>query len=176
MTLIVSPLRHVETLIATRRPSHLVTLIDPDWMIDTHAKFAAERHLKLNVHDINLARPGMQAPDRALVERLLDFGETWDASAPMLIHCYAGISRSTASAFVLACARNPGADEAAIARRLRNASPYAQPNRLIVAMADERLRRQGRMSAAIDAMGVAVPAFEADPFDLPARHGKAPVR
>jgi predicted protein tyrosine phosphatase len=124
----------------------------------------------LNLHDIPVSRPGMRGPDRGVVERLLAFGETWDDTAPMLIHCHAGISRSAASAFVLACARNPQGAEAAIARRIRAASPYAQPNRLIVALADEILERGGRMTAAIEAMGAAMPAGEGQPFELAVRH------
>jgi len=176
MTLIVSPLRHVERLIANRRPSHLVTLLDPDWMIDTHAAFAPERHLRLNVHDVHAPTAGLQAPDAALVERLLDFGETWEGTAPMLVHCFAGISRSTASAFILACARDPAADEAAIAQRLRAAAPHAFPNRLIVALADRRLGRRGRMIAAVEAMGANNFVAEGQPFDLPAPRAKAPAR
>ena len=176
MTLIVSPLSHVERLIADRAPSHLVSLLDPDWMIDTPAGITPGRHLKLAVHDIHLAFPGMTAPDAALVDRLIDFAGSWDGAAPMLIHCHAGISRSTASAFVLACARNPGADEAQIARRLRAASPNAFPNRLIVALADRRLGRGGRMVAAVEAMGQADLGVEGGPFDLAARHPVKGVR
>jgi predicted protein tyrosine phosphatase len=176
MTLIVSPLSHVERLIAERRPSHLVSLLDPDWMIDTPAGIAPGRHLKIAVHDIHLAFPGMTAPDAALVDALVEFGAGWDGAAPMLIHCHAGISRSTASAFVLACARNPRADEALIARRLRAAAPNAFPNRLIVALADRRLGRGGRMVAAVEAMGQADFGVEGEPFELAARHPVKGVR
>ena len=41
------------------------------------------------------------------VDRLIDFVRGWDRAKPMVVHCYAGISRSTAGAFVAACALNP---------------------------------------------------------------------
>ncbi|MGH7246599.1 MAG: tyrosine phosphatase family protein, partial [Pseudomonadota bacterium] len=81
-------------------------------------------------------------------------------------HCYMGISRSTASAFVSVCALNPQRDEQNIARALRHASPTATPNIRIVALADRLLGRQGRMIAAIESIGRGIVAQEAAPFRL----------
>ena len=67
---------------------------------------------------------------------LLDFVAAWDRAEPLLIHCYAGVSRSTAAAFIAACALAPGRDERAIAEALRAASPTASPNPRLVALAD----------------------------------------
>jgi predicted protein tyrosine phosphatase len=105
-----------------------------------------------------------------MVERVLAFARDWDARAPMIVHCWAGISRSTASAFAIACERNPHADELAIAMAMRRASPSAFPNRRIVALADDILGRQGRMVEAVEAMGGNGFVPEGVPFDLSARH------
>ena len=82
----------------------------------------------------------------------------------MVIHCYAGISRSTASAFMAACALNPHRDESSIARQIRAASPTAYPNRLIVTLADQVLGRDGRMVRALDDMGPGNMSIEGRPF------------
>ena len=82
----------------------------------------------------------------------------------MVVHCYAGISRSTASAFAVACALNPARSEAAIARQIRQVSPFAWPNRLIVTIADKLLDRQGRMIRALDEMGPGDMSIEGRPF------------
>jgi predicted protein tyrosine phosphatase len=82
------------------------------------------------------------------------------------VHCYAGISRSTAGAFVTACALNPQRDESAIARALRDASPTAMPNIRIVSLADTMLGRDGRMIAAIRAIGLGTAAYASEPFRL----------
>ena len=71
----------------------------------------------------------MAPPSEAHVADLLDFVGKWDRTAPMVIHCYAGISRSTAAAFITLCALNPATPETLIARRLREASPSATPTR-----------------------------------------------
>jgi predicted protein tyrosine phosphatase len=170
MTLIICGLSEVERLIAARRPSHLITLLDPATMIDTPAGLAPDRHLKLGVNDIAEPMEGLLAPDEQVVMRLLEFGRGWDETAPMLIHCWAGISRSTASAFVLACERSPQAHERDIAMAMRQAAPHAYPNRRIVALADDILRREGRMVDAVEAMG-ASGLYSGTPFDFSARHG-----
>src|SRR5947199_7012001 len=87
-----------------------------------------------------------------------------NSSAPLVVHCYAGISRSTASAFAAACMLNPHRDEISIARQIRAASPIAQPNRLIVSLADKALRREGRMLRALEEMGPGNMMIEGRPF------------
>jgi predicted protein tyrosine phosphatase len=169
VTLIVCGLADVEPLIAARRPSHLITLLDPATMIETPAGVAPERHLKLGVNDIVEPMEQMVVPDETVVGRILAFGKTWDGADPMLIHCWAGISRSTATAFILACERSPEVPERAIALALRQAAPHASPNRRIVALADDLMGRGGRMTQAVEAMGDYDYAA-ACPFDFPARH------
>lgn len=170
MTLIVCGLAEVPALIARHKPSHLVTLLDPTTMIATPQGLTTDRHLKLGVNDISEPTQGMTPPDENAVLKLLAFGKTWDESAPMLIHCWAGISRSTASAFTLACERSPDVAEATIALAMRSLAPHASPNRRIVAIADDMLGRRGRMVDAIAAMGTS-DWERAGPFAFKVRHG-----
>jgi len=109
---------------------------------------------------------GYTAPAHEHVQRLVDFVTAWDRQAPMVVHCFAGISRSTAGAYVAACALNPKRDEMQIAWDIRRASRTAQPNVRIVSIADRLLKRDGRMIRAIDAIGVGDPATEGHPFRL----------
>jgi predicted protein tyrosine phosphatase len=169
MFLIVTPLSRLHAVIAERRPSHLITLLSPEELIATPAGCDPARHLRLGVHDIDVPMSGMVAPDAALVEEVLAFARGWDGAAPLVVHCWAGISRSTASAFAIACERDPHADELQIALAMRRASPTAYPNRRIVALADDILGRRGRMLEAVEAMGGNAMALEGVPFELPAR-------
>ena len=169
MTLIVTPLSRLPQVIAERAPSHLITLLSPEELIETPAGFPAERHLRLGVHDIAAPQDGFVAPDAAMVERIFAFAQGWDGARPMVVHCWAGISRSTASAFAIACERDPHADELEIALGMRRASPSAYPNRRIVALADDILGRRGRMLEAVEAMGGNGFPVEGVPFDLSLR-------
>jgi predicted protein tyrosine phosphatase len=121
-------------------------------------------HLKISMDDITEAADGFVTPSAAHVERVLNFVRGWKRDAPMVIHCYAGISRSTASAFAAACLLNPHRDELSIAQQIREASPSAFPNRLIVSLADEALGRQGRMLRALEAIGPGNMTIEGRPF------------
>jgi len=85
----------------------------------------------------------------------------------MLVHCWAGISRSTAAAFTLLCDRaGPGAEHD-IAEMLRERAPHAQPNRLIVRLADQVLGRNGAMVRAIESIGSGTMVTEGVPVEIP---------
>jgi predicted protein tyrosine phosphatase len=151
----------------------MVTLLSPAEMIETPKGLPAARHLRIKVNDIAETMPGLVAPDEAMVTRIVQFGAGWTAEAPMLVHCWAGISRSTATAFILACERNPDVQETKIAQTLRSASRYASPNRRFVALADDLLGRNGRMVDAVAAIGPGEPALASHTFDLPVRYAAA---
>ena len=170
MTLIVCGLAEVPAIIAARAPSHMITLLDAASMIETPAGLPPAHHLRLSVNDIAQPTEGLILPSADLVHQLLAFGRAWDASAPMIVHCWAGISRSSASAFILACDRNPDADERLIAMRMRRAAKHAYPNRKIVALADDILGRRGRMVDAVEAMGDYEYSGYGVPFDFSAAH------
>jgi predicted protein tyrosine phosphatase len=123
-------------------------------------------HLLLRLDDISAPLDGYTMPAEEHVAELLAFVHAWDRAAPMVMHCYAGVSRSTAGAFVSACALNPQRTEAAIAADIRRLSPTATPNIRIVALADQMLGRGGRMVAAIEAIGRGVECYEGHPFRL----------
>jgi predicted protein tyrosine phosphatase len=164
--IIVGPLSKVQPLIDEHGVRHVVTLLAPDTPHDMPSGIAADRHLKLYFHDIVQAMDGHVPPSAADAERLIGFLQDWDRKDPMLIHCWAGISRSTAAAFTALCMFRPQADEMALAQELRDASPSATPNRLIVSLTDAVLGRNGRMVKAVESIGRGADAFEGTPFVL----------
>jgi len=143
---------------------HVLTVMANVGQVMRPPSILEANHLRISMDDINEPADGFIAPSREHVEQALMFIRGWDRTAPMVIHCYAGISRSTASAFMAACALNPHRDESAIARQIRAASPTAYPNRLIVTLADRILGRSGRMVRALDDMGPGTMAIESQPF------------
>lgn len=144
--------RHVITLV--RDPVLRPPGVDPD------------NHLVVDVDDITCATDGYVHPCEDHVARVLDFAQSWDRAAPLVVHCWAGISRSTATAFAAACALNPHRDEQQIAWDLRRASRTATPNTLIVSLADRLLGRGGRMVRAVETIGRGIAATEGEPFRL----------
>jgi predicted protein tyrosine phosphatase len=146
---------------------HVVTLLGADDRVDRPSSIPAGNHLFLRMHDISEPLDGHIAPDAEHVEDLIEFVRGWDRAAPLVVHCWAGISRSTAAAFVTVCALMPERDEHEIAWAIRRASPTATPNIRIVRLADAMLGRDGRMVAAIESIGRGRLADEGIPFRLP---------
>jgi len=145
---------------------HIVTLIKDVSLVRRPHSILETNHLLLDMDDISSPIDGYVLPGEEHVAKLVDFVTQWDRAAPIVVHCYAGISRSTAGAFITACALNPKRDERAIARPIRDASPTAQPNLRLVALADNLLGRKGRMVKAVDTLGPALSAYEGVPFRL----------
>jgi predicted protein tyrosine phosphatase len=134
------------------RPRHLISITDPETSAPRVEGIAPGRHLKLEFHDINDPEPDLIAPDREHVEHIVGFAAGWDGLDPLLVHCHAGISRSTATALIVAAVRAAG-QELQAARLLRARAPHADPNRRMIALADVRLGLDGRLVSAVEAMG-----------------------
>ena len=153
--LLVTPLSSLADALESHGPSHLISLLSPEHMIETPAGFPAALHLKLGINDIVYPQEVTAPPARAHIDQLLTFARGWDAKQPLLIHCWAGISRSMASAYTILCDRLGPGREIEIARAMRTRAPHAQPNRLLVRHADDALGRGGRMVVALNSMGPA---------------------
>ena len=146
--------------------SHVLTVMANVDQVQRPESVLPANHLKVSMDDITEQMDGFVAPSDQHIEQVLNFVRGWDRSAPLVVHCYAGISRSTASAFAAACLVNPHRDEISIARQIRAASPIASPNRLIVSLADKALGREGRMLRALDEMGPGSMMVEGRPFRI----------
>jgi predicted protein tyrosine phosphatase len=145
---------------------HVVTLLKDIDLVQRPDCVLPDNHLILGMDDIAEPLDGYVAPAEEHVAELIRFVRSWDREKPLVVHCYAGISRSTAGAYVAACAVNPARCEFALARELRRRSVTATPNRRLVQIADRMLARSGRMVAAIETIGRGVLAYEGDPFRL----------
>ncbi|MET0971669.1 MAG: protein tyrosine phosphatase [Tardiphaga sp.] len=146
--------------------SHVLTIMANVAQVVRPETVPDANHLRVQVDDITEVMDGFVAPNEGHITQVLDFARGWDRRAPLVIHCYAGISRSTASAFAAACMLNPDRDERDIAQRIRAASPIASPNRLLVSLADRALGRNGRMVRALDDMGPGSMTVMGKPFRI----------
>ena len=85
------------------------------------------------------------------VRRLIDTAQTFAAkSGRVVIHCQAGISRSTAAATIFyAVLLGEGREDEAIARVIASRE-FALPNRRMIRFADALLEREGKLIAAVE--------------------------
>lgn len=165
MSLIVCPASQVERVIAELAPTFAISLISPG-APTPNLGLPTARHLILRFNDIGSPQPGLVAPDADMVAGLLAFAADCGEAARLLIHCYAGISRSPAAAYAIACARAAPGQEAMLAERLRRKCPSATPNPRLIAVACAQLDRAGAMTTAIAAIGRGRDAFEGELFEL----------
>lgn len=135
--------------------THVLSILDPNF--PEPADFAAygpHKRLTLRFDDIIDPSPGMVLPESHHIEALLEFGKglaaaTDDPLNHLLVHCHAGISRSTASMTILLAEARPQADEDSLFAHVREIRSQAWPNSRMIAMADDLLGRGGRLVAAL---------------------------
>jgi predicted protein tyrosine phosphatase len=177
MTILVSPLSQLSALVAQRKPGRVISVLDPDSSFPDLGPSYADKHLRLSFHDAHVASPGVTIASPEHITQLLAFLNAWDDDESLLIHCRAGIGRSTATAYVAACHRSPGVSERRIANELRGAAPLARPNEHIIAIADHVMGRGGRMTQSIAETGRGltwIDVLEGQPFEIASRFGAQP--
>ena len=163
--LVVTPYSALAEMLESHQPSHLVSLLSPRQM-ESMPDFAGE-HLRLELDDVAEEAPGRIAPSARQMESLITFARGWEARAPMLLHCWAGVSRSMAAAMAILCDRLGMDSEINVARAMRRRAPFARPNVLMVRHADDVLKRGGRLNAALNTMGNALPVAEGSVTSFP---------
>ena len=131
--------------------THVLSLLDPGWPEpEAFGIFDPHRRLELRFHDVIDADPGCVPPERPDVEQLLSFGRELAKAkgAHLLVHCHAGVSRSTAAAtLILAQARPDRPAEEALQTVVRR-RPHAWPNLRILEFGDALLGRRGEIVVA----------------------------
>ena len=130
-----------------RSADRIVSILDPG------AALPAELHAVnvplLVLHFDDVANPAdSMAPRREHIQQLIAFDAEAHEGERLVVHCTAGISRSTAALAVLLAARHPDLDDQIFAA-IREVRPMAWPNRLVVSLGDELLGRHGSLNAAL---------------------------
>lgn len=166
-TIAVCPLRRLEETIAATGARRIVSVVNSHLMPPTPPFIDPSLHLRLPISE---ARPerGVANPMQPMIEDLVEFARAWERSAPLLIHCFSGLNRSPAAAYIVLAALNPTVPETLLAHRVRAASEMAAPNGTMVGVGDLVLGRSGKLASAIDLIGPGMPAAECDPFSISA--------
>ena len=145
---IASRLEAGEILKSPRRCANLTYLVsigDPYDDLPT-GYHAFGRKLRLLIADV-LTDEGATDED---VRRIIGLADSLrGATGTVLVHCEAGVSRSSATALIMyACWLGPGHEREAIARVMAQ-RPIAAPNRRMVEIGDRLLEREGRLVEAL---------------------------
>lgn len=143
---------------SARGVSHVLSILDPDHPEpEAFLGYGAHHRTILRFHDAIEPAPGVVLPNPGHVEAVLAFGrslregsrERGAAEGHLLVHCHAGISRSTAAMLTLLAQVHSDRDEESLIARLTEVRPQAWPNSRMVTYADEQLGRGGRLLGAV---------------------------
>ncbi len=162
----VCPLSKLDGTLKNTGANRLISLLSDATAFERPTNITPANHLSLSFNDITTSRTGLVSPSKQHVSDLIDFASRWDWTTPLLIHCWAGISRSPAAAAIVVLALKPDQDENALAAKLRNLAPAATPNIKMIEIADHLLERDGRFTSAMKNIGRGEEAFEGKPFSL----------
>ena len=133
-----------------RDVTHVLSLLDPGTPEPT-AFSTYDPHVRATLffHDAIEPAPGLVLPAMSDVETILAFARDAGDVRHLLIHCHLGVSRSTAAMLMILAQAYPGEPEGALVDRLMAIRPQAWPNSRMIGFADERLKRGGRLKAAV---------------------------
>ena len=121
--------------------SGVITIEEPD--ADDAFRITAVPQLTLQFHDIDMTMLGYVEPDVDHIQQAIAFSRKIDG--PLLVHCRAGVSRSTAIALAIAIDRLGAGNERMACQWLTQVRPQAQPNKLLVFLLDELLELNSRL-------------------------------
>jgi predicted protein tyrosine phosphatase len=129
----------VAPLAAAKR---IVSILNPGTPVPPELEHTRAEVLFLRFNDVIVPNEDFLAPSAADIEALLAFDRGHTHEDRLVVHCTAGISRSSAALAILLAKRRPG-DEAEIFREIREIRPQAWPNSLMIRLADDLLGREG---------------------------------
>ena len=131
--------------------SHVLSILDPGWPEpEAFGAFDPHRRLELRFHDVIETEPGCIAPESLDVEQLLSFGRdlTEGKGTHLLVHCHAGVSRSTAAATLIVAQARPDRPAEEALQTVLSRRPRAWPNLRILELGDALLERRGEIVGA----------------------------
>jgi predicted protein tyrosine phosphatase len=128
----------------------VLSILDPDWPEPGEFDLWPQHdRLLLRFHDVIDQGPTdwMAAPASDQVAAILQFGRSLPIDRPvrLLVHCHAGVSRSTASAILLLAQRDAARDAGDIVDEIVRRRPQAWPNLRIIEIGDRLLGRGGAL-------------------------------
>ena len=130
--------------------THVISIWDKDYLYDPACRelvtaVAPRAELLFNFFADTYVPNHPEAPRLRDVKRILDFTKELPVKAKVLVHCRAGVSRSTATAYAILCQHSEPGMEVANLLHVGTLRFLVVPNRLIIELADTILQRNGGM-------------------------------
>ncbi len=134
------------------RPGHVVSILDPGNRTPPPLRRGnGGRVTRMAFHDAMRPVRGKQLPSAAHIRRLIRLGRRLAVARcrHVHVHCYQGVSRSTAAALIVMAAGSGGAAAAGLLEELDRIRPKNWPNSRMVTLADRQMGYRGSLNAAL---------------------------
>ena len=118
----------------------IITIEDSNIENPFRVRSSETQQLILRFDDISTPIDDLIVPQDIHIERALKFAKLIDDGS-LLIHCHAGISRSSAIALAIIADKLGEGNEEEAVKTLEFINPNCRPNKLLVKMTDEILER-----------------------------------
>jgi len=124
-------------LIQASIPTKIISLLSPEQATEFEFTSQGTDHKLWLMDDVTFSAPGSRAPSVSQILEILDFSKTFQPNDKALIHCYAGVSRSTSVAIGVLCQHGvPPSDSISVVEKLCEGM---DPNELILRHFDAAL-------------------------------------
>ncbi|MEA2754948.1 MAG: hypothetical protein QOJ54_1237 [Aliidongia sp.] len=135
--------------------THVLSILDPGHpALEAFGAYGEHARLELRFHDAIDQRPEEDMPQPHHVDAILAFGRAMMAESGekrLLVHCHAGVSRSTASTILLLAQAAPERPAEAIMAEVARHREKAWPNLRMIEIGDALLGRNGSLIRAVRA-------------------------
>ncbi|MBV8458570.1 MAG: protein-tyrosine-phosphatase [Acetobacteraceae bacterium] len=130
--------------------THVLSILDPGYPVpDAFGSFGEHARLELRFLDVIEPSASEQPPRDEHVRQILALGRDLVSEsreqAHLLVHCHAGVSRSTASMLLVLAQACPKLPPQGLADMLIRIREKAWPNLRMVTFGDDALRRRGTL-------------------------------
>lgn len=127
--------------------THTVSLVDPDYTLETPKPGENALLRCYYFHDITRDMFDFTVATPEHIQDILEFTAPLQSNDKLLVHCHAGISRSTAVACGILCQHGLFPDMAV--KQMLSIRPQAFPNLHIISLFDDRLKLNGKLKKAV---------------------------
>ena len=138
----VGGLAECREIVATGWPTRIVRLLP---FGPSEPVITGDWYLQVDVDDISVQESGFILPQQAHLLKILDFTKTLTDQDRLLVHCLAGISRSTAISIGICIQHGMGFREAY--EHVKLIRPVLQPNTIFLRLIDDHFQLDGRLVA-----------------------------
>ncbi|MFQ3361186.1 MAG: tyrosine phosphatase family protein [Alphaproteobacteria bacterium] len=166
MKIVISPLSLANKMIDKYNANYIISILSPGESFPIFEGIKDTNHLKLSFNDITSPRKNLIQPSLGHVKNIISFTKKCTKNDTLLIHCYAGISRSTAAALIVYCYYKKDLRADLMATELMSLSPSANPNSLLLKLGDHIIGSSNILSECHKILKKPILTYENKPFTL----------